>query len=125
MKKKKGEERLHHHLAPYVRVVGIVSRGWAKAENAATAASKLAYLAQSSARSCRFSMCPGRSLHRLAGLSGLPCRLFLLYGLHMVNREVHQSSLRRLMCPAQDHLNFLIFFPFWYVRPQVCSVLVW
>ena len=91
----------------------------------------------------------GSSLHRLAGL---PRRLFLSYGLHVVTREVHRSSLRRLICPAQDHFIFLtvfiismtfvlsltqmlvllslyvmlsILFPFWSVRPQVCSVLVW
>ena len=40
------------------------------------------------------------SLHRLAGL---PCRLFLSYGIQVVTREVHRSSLRRLICPAQDH----------------------
>ena len=45
------------------------------------------------------------SLHRLAGL---PCRLFLSYGLQLVTREVHRSSLRRLICPAQDHFIFLI-----------------
>ena len=67
------------------------------------------------------------SLRRLAGL---PCRLFLSYGLHVVTREVHRSSLRRLTCPAQDHFSFLtllimsLVFPFWSVRPQVCSVLV-
>ena len=44
------------------------------------------------------------SLHRLAGL---PCRLFLSYGLQLVTREVHRSSLRRLICPAQDHFIFL------------------
>ena len=46
------------------------------------------------------------SLHRLAGL---PCRLFLssFYGLQVVTREVHRSSLRRLICPAQDHFIFL------------------
>ena len=40
------------------------------------------------------------SLHRLAGL---PCRRFLSYGLQVVTREVHRSTLRRLICPAQDH----------------------
>ena len=40
------------------------------------------------------------SLHRLAGL---PCRLFLSYGLQVVTREVHRSSLRRLICPTQDY----------------------
>ena len=44
------------------------------------------------------------SRHRLAGL---PCRLFLSYGLQVVTREVHRSSLRRLICSAQDHLIFL------------------
>ena len=44
------------------------------------------------------------SLHHLAGL---PCRLFLSYGLQVVTREVHRSSLRRLICPAQDDFIFL------------------
>ncbi len=44
------------------------------------------------------------SLYRLAGL---PCRLFLSYGLQVVTREVHRSSLRRLIFPAQDHFIFL------------------
>ena len=43
------------------------------------------------------------SLHRLAGLS---CRRFLSYGLQVVTREVHRLSLRRLICPAQDHFFF-------------------
>ena len=44
------------------------------------------------------------SLHRLAGL---PCRLFLSYGIQVVTREVHRLSLMRLICPAQDHFIFL------------------
>ena len=44
------------------------------------------------------------SLHRLAGL---PCRLFLSYGLQVVTREVHRTSLRQLICPAQDYFIFL------------------
>ena len=44
------------------------------------------------------------SLHRLAGL---PCRIFSSYGLQVGIREVHRSSLRRLICPAQDHFIFL------------------
>ena len=44
------------------------------------------------------------SLRRLAGL---PRRLFLSYGLQVVTREVHRSSLRRSICPAQDHFIFL------------------
>ena len=43
------------------------------------------------------------SLHRLAGLH---CRIFLSYGLQVVTREVHRLSLRRLICPAQDHFIF-------------------
>ena len=91
------------------------------------------------------------SLHRLAGL---PCRLFLSFGLQVVTREVHRLSLRRLICPAQDHFIFLTwlivsttcplsypdvghsvryvivsigpqFFPFWSVQRQVSYVLVW
>ena len=44
------------------------------------------------------------SLHRLAGL---PCRIFLSYGLQVVTREVHRSSLRRLIYRAQDCFIFL------------------
>ena len=44
------------------------------------------------------------SLHRLAGL---PCRLFLSNVLQVVTREVHRSSLKQLICPAQDHFIFL------------------
>ena len=90
------------------------------------------------------------SLNRLAGL---PCRRFLSYGIQVVTREVHRSSLRRLIFPAQNHficltvliifMTFVLsltqmlvflslcvmlrayFFPFWSVLPQVCSVLVW
>ena len=42
-----------------------------------------------------------------SGLAGLLCRLFLLYGPHMVTRDVHRSTWRRLMCPAQYHFIFL------------------
>ena len=38
------------------------------------------------------------SLHRLAGL---PCRLYV------ETHKLHRSSLKRLMCPAQDHFIFL------------------
>ena len=78
-----------------------MSRGWAKASACCLQTTlscaflchivSLQYLSRS-------------SLHRLAGL---PCRLFLSYGLQLVTREVHRSSLRRLMCPAQDHFIFL------------------
>ena len=85
----------HHHWA------AVVSRGWAKASACHFQVSlscavvchivSLQYLSRS-------------SLHRLAGL---PCRLCFPYGLQMVTREVHRSSLRRLICPAQDHFIFL------------------
>ena len=78
-----------------------MSRGWAKASACCLQTTlscailchivSLQYLSRS-------------SLHRLAGL---PCRLFLSYGLQLVIREVHRSSLRRLICPAQDHFIFL------------------
>ena len=78
-----------------------MSRGWAKASECRLQITlycaflchivSLQYLSRS-------------SLHRLAGL---PCRLFLSYGLQVVTREVHRSSLRRLICPAQDHFIFL------------------
>ena len=124
-----------------------MSRGWAKASTCRL------QITLSCAFLCHIVslQCLSRSsLHRLAGL---PCRIFLSYGLQIVTREVHRSSLRRLICPAQDHFIFLTvliismtfvlsltqmlvflslyvmlsiyFFPFWSVRPQVCSVLVW
>ena len=71
---------------------GVVSRGWAEQVIVLPCAVvcqivSLQYLSRS-------------SLHRLAGL---PCRLFLSYGLQVVTREVrHRSSLRRLVCPVQD-----------------------
>ena len=78
-----------------------MSRGWAKASACRLQVSlscavlcqivSLQYLSRS-------------SLHRLAGLC---CRLFLSYCLQVVTRVVHRSSLRRLICPAQDHFIFL------------------
>ena len=44
------------------------------------------------------------SLHRLADL---PCRLFLALWSPSGEREVHRSSLSRLICPAQDHFILL------------------
>ena len=74
-----------------------MSRGWAKAS-----ACRL-QITLSCAFLCHIvslQYLSRSSLHRLAGL---PCRLFLSYGLQLVTREVHRSSLRRLICPAQDH----------------------
>ena len=58
------------------------------------------------------------SLHCLAGL---PCRLFLSYGLEAVTREVHRLSLRRLICPARDHFIFLTQTP-GYLQKQPCHL---
>ena len=78
-----------------------MSRGWAKAS-----ACRL-QITLSCAFLCHIvslQYLSRSSLHRLAGL---PCRLFLSYGLQVVTREVHRSSLRRLIYPAQDHFIFL------------------
>ena len=78
-----------------------MSRGWAKAS-----ACRL-QITLSCAFLCHIvslQYLSRSSLHRLAGL---PCRLFLSYGLQVLTREVHRSSLRRLICPAQDHFIFL------------------
>ena len=124
-----------------------MSRGWAKASACRRQVTlscavlchivSLQYLSRS-------------SLHRLACL---PCRLFLSCGLQVIACEVHRSSLRRLICPAQNHLIFLtvliismtfvlsisnmlvflypcnvmlsILLSILSVRPHVCYVLVW
>ena len=77
-----------------------MSRGWAKAS-----ACRL-QMTLSCAVLCHIvslQYLSRSSLHRLAGL---PCRLFLSYGLQAATREVHWSSLRRLICPAQEHFIF-------------------
>ena len=78
-----------------------MSRGWAKAS-----ACRL-QITLSCAVLCHImslQYLSRSSLHRLAGLS---CRIFSSHGLQVVIREVHRSSLRRLICPAQDHFIFL------------------
>ena len=78
-----------------------MSRGWAKASSCCL------QIILSCALRCHIvslQYLSRSSLHRLAGL---PCRLFLSYVLQAVTREVHRSSLRRLICPAQDHFIFL------------------
>ena len=68
------------------------------------AVSKLPCLVLSSAISCRSSICLGRlSTAWLVSLVVFSCH----YGLQVVTREVHRSSLRRLICSAQDHFIFL------------------
>ena len=63
---------------------------------------KLACLVLSSARSCRSSICPDHlSTAWLVSLFDFSC-----HGLQVVTREVHRSSLRRLICTAQDHFIF-------------------
>ena len=81
--------------------ISVVSRDWANASacrlqvSLSRAALCQIVSLQDLSRSC---------VHRLAGL---PCRVFLSYGLQVVTREVHQYSLRQLMCPAQDNSTFL------------------
>ena len=78
-----------------------MSRGWAKA-SACRLQITLCCAVLCHIVSLRYL--PRSSLHRLVGL---PCRLFLSYGLQVVTREVRRSSLRRLICPAKDHFIFL------------------
>ena len=75
--------------------------GWAKAS-----ACRL-QIALSCAFLCHIVSLQYLSRSSLHSLAGLPCRIFLSYGLQVVTREVHRSSLRRLICPAQDHFIFL------------------
>ena len=72
----------HHHWA------AVVSRGWANAS------ARRLEVSLSSAFLCQIvsvQYLSRSSLHRLAGL---PCRLFLSYGLQVVTCEVHRSSLK-------------------------------
>ena len=90
----------HHHYH-HRHWAAVVSRGWAKVSARCLQVSlscavfcqivSLRYLSRS-------------SLHRLAGL---PCCLFLSYGLQVVTREIHQPPLRRLMCSSQHHILFI------------------
>ena len=77
-----------------------MSSGWAKAS-----ACRL-QITLSCAVLCHIVSLPYLSRSFLHRLAGFPCRLFLSYGLQVVTREVHRSSLRRLICPAQDHFIF-------------------
>ena len=98
-----GASHFHHHHHHWA---AMVSRGWAMAS-----ACRL-HVSLSCAVRCHIvslQYLSRSSLHRLAGL---PCRFFLLYDLQVVTREVHRSSFRRLMCPAQDHFIFFVFFNF-------------
>ena len=68
------------------------------------AVSKSPCLVLSSAISCRSSICPGRlSTAWLVYLVVFSCH----NDLQVVTREVHRLSLKRLICPAQDHFIFL------------------
>ena len=78
-----------------------MSRGWAKAS-----ACRL-QITLSCAVLCHIVSLQYLSRSSLQRLAGLPCRRFLAYGLQVVAREVHRLSLRRLICPAQDHFIFL------------------
>ena len=68
------------------------------------AVSKLAYIVLSSDRSCCSRIYPGRlSAAWLVSLVVFSCH----NGIQVVTSEVRRSSLRRLICPAQDHFIFL------------------
>ena len=75
-----------HHLYG-----AVVSRGWAKSSACHL---KITLSCAVLCHIVSLQYLYRSSLHRLAGL---PCRLFLSYGLHVVTREVHRSSLRRLI----------------------------
>ena len=84
------EYKYHHrHWAVVVPVIG---------RRPQHAFSKLACLV--SARSGCSSIRPGR-------LSTAWLVSLVVFSCHMVTREVHRSPLRRLVCPAEDHLIFL------------------
>ena len=78
-----------------------MSRGWAKASVCRL------QITLSCAFLCHIVSLQYLSRSSLHRLTCLPCRLFLSYGLQVVTRELHRLSLRRLICPAQDHFIFL------------------
>ena len=78
-----------------------MSRGWAKKASACRLQITLSCAVLCHIVSLQYLS--RSSLHRLAGL---PCHLFLSYGLQVVTREVHRLSLKRLICPSQDHFIF-------------------
>ena len=77
----------HHHWA------AVVSRYWAKAS-----ACRL-QVSLSCAFLCQIVSLQYLSRSSLRRLAGLPC-ILLSFGLHVVTREIHRSSLRRLMYPS-------------------------
>ena len=85
----------NHHWA------AVVSHGWAKASACCL------QITLSCAVLCQIMSLQYLSRSSLHRLAGLPCRLFLSCCLQVVTREVHRSSLRRWICPAQDHFIFL------------------
>ena len=86
----------HHHWA------AVVCHGWAKVSAVLQVSLSCAVLCQI----MWLQYLSRSSLHRLAGL---PVVFSCHNGLQLVTREVHRSSLRRLICPAQDHFIFLTF----------------
>ena len=74
-----------------------MSRGWAKAS-----ACRL-QITLSCPVLCHIVSLQYLSRSSLTRLAGLPCRRFLSYGLQVVTREVHRSSLRGLIYPPQNH----------------------
>ena len=78
-----------------------MSRGWAKAS-----ACRL-QITLPCAILCHIVSLQYLSRSSLRRLAGLPCRLFLSFGLQVVTREVRRSSLKRFICPART----ISFFP--------------
>ena len=101
-----GDTIIHHHHS-----AAVVSRGWANASACRLQVTRVL----SSAISCRSSICPGR----LSTAWPVPHVVFYCYnyGLQVLTREVHRSSLKRLKCPARDHLIVHILLIMYYVCP--------
>ena len=92
----------HNHYASTIFIIIVVILIGRRPQHAV---SKLACFVLSSARSCRSSICPSSlSTAWLVSIDVFSCHN---YGIQVVTHEVHRSSLRRLMCPAQDDLMFL------------------
>ena len=87
-----------------IYISAALSRGWAKASACCF------QVCLSCAVRCQVVSFQHTSRSSLHCFAGLPRNLFLPYGLQVVMRFVHLSSLSRLMCLAQDHYILLVVF---------------
>ena len=87
-----------------ISISAVLSRGWAKAS---ACCFQVCLSCDVLCQVVSFQYSSKSSLHRFAGF---PRNLFLPYGLQVVMRFVHLSSLSRLMCHAQDHFILLVVF---------------